>query len=213
MAKLASANRAHKSTRSELNELRFNGQIPSVVYGYQVDNTTVSVDENEFIKVIREVGRNGVIDLDLGNKPVKVMVTDYQFDSLKNQVTHVDFVSINMNTEVTVNVQVEVLGEAKGTEEGGILEQPTFELELTATPDNIPESLEVDVTDMDIGDTLYVSDIKTAGNFTIESEDDEPIATVVPPQKEEDFETDVDEVEGEGTEEETEESSGESEEE
>lgn len=184
MAKLASANRETK-TRSAINNLRNTGQVPAVVYGYQVENTAVAVDEIEFIKVIREVGRNGVIDLELGGKPTKVMVTDYQFDSLKNQITHIDFVAINMKTEVTVDVTIELTGDAKGADEGGIVEQPIFEVQVTATPDNIPESLELDVTELDIGDTLYVSDVSTTGNFTIENEEDEALVTVVPPQKEE----------------------------
>ncbi|HIV82640.1 MAG TPA: 50S ribosomal protein L25/general stress protein Ctc [Candidatus Salinicoccus merdavium] len=192
MAKLASANRETK-TRSAINQLRNTGQVPAVVYGYQVENTAVAVDEIEFIKVIREVGRNGVIDLELGGKPTKVMVTDYQFDSLKNQITHIDFVAINMKTEVTVDVTIELTGEAKGVDEGGIVEQPIFEVQVTATPDNIPESLELDVTELEIGDTLYVSDVSTTGNFTIENEEDEALVTVVPPQKEEEPE---DEEEG-----------------
>lgn len=185
MTKLTSKTRENKSKQSVLKELRESGRVPVVVYGYQVENTALSVDENEFLKVIREVGRNGVIDLDLEGKPTKVMVTDYQFDSLKNQVTHIDFVAINMKTEVTVDVTVELSGEAKGAEEGGVIEQPTFQLEVTATPNNIPEYLHVDVSELEIGDTLYVSDIKIDGDYVIENDDEEAVVTVVPPQKEE----------------------------
>lgn len=199
MAKLASANRETK-TRSAINKLRNTGQVPAVVYGYQVENTAVAVDEIEFIKVIREVGRNGVIDLELGEKPTKVMVTDYQFDSLKNQITHIDFVAINMKTEVTVDVTIEITGDAKGTEEGGIVEQPIFEVQVTATPDNIPESLELDVTELEIGDTLYVSDVAATGKFTIENEEDEALVTVVPPQKEEELDEEAGEESEEGEE-------------
>ncbi|MFB9861111.1 50S ribosomal protein L25/general stress protein Ctc [Salinicoccus siamensis] len=201
MAKLASKHREGKAKRSEVTELRRTGQIPAVIYGYQVENTPVAVDENEFIKVIREVGRNGVIDLDIEGNTTKVMVTEYQFDSLKNQITHIDFIAINMKSEVTVEVTVEILGEAAGTKEGGIVEQPIFEVSVTATPDNIPESIEVNVEEMEIGDTLYVSDIREKGNFTIENEDDEALVTVVPPQKEEESEEDEEAAEGEETEE------------
>ncbi|MFC3419251.1 50S ribosomal protein L25/general stress protein Ctc [Salinicoccus hispanicus] len=185
MAKLASTNREGKTKRSEVTELRAAGKIPAIVYGYEVDNTPVAVDENEFIKVIREIGRNGVIDLDVSGKAVKVMVTEYQFDSLKNQITHIDFVAINMKSEVTVDVTIEVVGEAAGVAEGGVIEHPIFEVSVTATPDNIPESIQVNVEEMQIGDTLYVSDIRSKGNFTIENEDDEAIVSVVPPQAEE----------------------------
>lgn len=206
MAKLASANREAK-TRSSVKQLRNSGQVPAVVYGYEVENTSVSVDEVEFIKVIREVGRNGVIDLDLNGETTKVMVYDYQFDSLKNQITHIDFVAINMKTEVTVDVTIEMIGEAVGVNEGGIVEQPIFEVQVTATPDNIPETLEVDISDLGIGDTLYVSDIKTTGNFTIENEDDEALVTVVPPQKEEELDDEESEESAEETAEESDEAS------
>ncbi|AKG75143.1 50S ribosomal protein L25/general stress protein Ctc [Salinicoccus halodurans] len=202
MAKLASASREGKGQRSELNELRSTGKIPAIVYGYEVENTNVSVDENEFIKVIREVGRNGVIELDLNGKAVKVMVTDYQFDSLKNQITHIDFVAINMKSEVTVDVTVEMIGEAAGAKEGGVVEQPNFQVQVTATPDNIPESIEVNVEALEIGDTIHVSDIRESGNFTIENEDDEALVIVVPPQKEEEPDEDAEGGEVEGSEEE-----------
>lgn len=201
MAKLASTNREGKAKRSEVTELRAAGKIPAVVYGYEVDNTPVAVDENEFIKVIREVGRNGVIDLDVSGKPVKVMVTEYQADSLKNQITHIDFVAINMKSEVTVDVTIETVGEAAGVAEGGVIEHPIFEVSVTATPDNIPESIQVNIEEMQIGDTLYVSDIRSKGNFTIENEDEEAIVTIVPPQLEEEPEEEEGaETEGEETE-------------
>ncbi|GAB3055430.1 50S ribosomal protein L25/general stress protein Ctc [Salinicoccus sesuvii] len=205
MAKLASTNREGKAKRSEVTELRAEGKIPAVVYGYEVENTAVAVDENEFIKVIREVGRNGVIDLDVSGNPVKVMVTEYQADSLKNQITHIDFVAINMKSEVTVDVAIETVGEAAGVAEGGVVEHPVFEVSVTATPDNIPESIQVDIEEMQIGDTLYVSDIRSKGNYTIENEDDEAIISIVPPQAEEPEEDEAAESEEtEGSEEATE---------
>ena len=214
MANLATTNREGKAKRSEVTELRTTGKIPAILYGYQVENTPVAVDENEFIKVIREVGRNGVIDLDVNGKPVKVMVTEYQFDSIKNQITHIDFVAINMKSEVTVDVAIEVVGEAAGVKEGGVIEHPIFEVSVTATPDNIPEALEVNVEDMEIGDTLYVSDLRSKGNFTIENEDDEAVITVVPPQQEEPEEDEEgEEVEGEESEEASEDAEESSEEE
>ena len=209
MAKLASASREGKGQRSELNELRSTGKIPAIVYGYEVENTNVSVDENEFIIVIREVGRNGVIELDMNGKAVKVMVTDYQFDSLKNQITHIDFVAINMKSEVTVDVTIELIGEAAGVKEGGIVEQPNFQVQVTATPDNIPESIEINVDALEIGDSIHVSDLRESGSYTIENEDEETLVSVVPPQKEEELDEDAEGGEVEGSEEGGEAASGE----
>lgn len=185
MAKLSAASRSDASNRSELSEIRNNGGIPCVIYGYETENTNVSVKENEFVKVIREVGRNGVIDLETEESSVKVMVSEYQFDALKNQITHIDFLAINMDEEQTVDVSITLVGEAIGASEGGVVEQPSYTVTVTAKPADIPETIEVDVTDLNVGDTFYVSDIRSKGNFVIEDEDDVAIVTCVIPTVEE----------------------------
>lgn len=185
MAKLASSKRAEKSKQSELKELRSTGKVPAVVYGYETENTSLSVDENEFIKVIREVGRNGVIDLEVADSgTTQVMVNEYQFDALKNQITHIDFIAINMQTEVTVDVQIELTGEAPGQKEGGVIEQPLFEVSVTAKPADIPETIEVDISELNIGDSIHVEDIRSKGNFVIENEDADSLVIISAPTEE-----------------------------
>ncbi|MHB7919932.1 50S ribosomal protein L25/general stress protein Ctc [Staphylococcus hominis] len=196
MASLKSIIRQGKQTRSDLKKLRNTGKVPAVVYGYGTKNTSVKVDEVEFIKVIREVGRNGIIDLGVGSKTIKVMVSDYQFDPLKNQITHIDFLAINMTEERTVDVPVQLVGEAVGAKEGGVVEQPLFDLQITATPENIPESIEVDITDLQINDSYSVADIKVSGDFTIENDPEESVVTVVPPT-DEPSEEEIEAMEGE----------------
>ncbi|MDU3266437.1 MAG: 50S ribosomal protein L25/general stress protein Ctc, partial [Staphylococcus sp.] len=196
MASLKSIIRQGKQTRSDLKKLRNTGKVPAVVYGYGTKNTSVKVDEVEFIKVIREVGRNGVIDLGVGSKTIKVMVSDYQFDPLKNQITHIDFLAINMTEERTVDVPVQLVGEAVGAKEGGVVEQPLFDLQVTATRENIPESIEVDITDLQINDSYSVGDIKVSGDFTIENDPEESVVTVVPPT-DEPSEEEIEAMEGE----------------
>ena len=181
MASLKSVIRQGKQTRSSLRKLRASGIIPAVVYGYGAKNTSVKVDEVEFIKTIREVGRNGVIELGVGSKSIKVMVSDYQYDSLKNQITHIDFLAINMSEERTVEVPVHLVGEAVGAKEGGVVDQPLYYVEVTATPDNIPEYLEADIAELEIGDTIAVQDLKVTGDFTIENEPEDTVVTVTPP--------------------------------
>ena len=203
MASLKSIIRQGKQTRSDLKTLRNTGKVPAIVYGYGTKNTSVKVDEVEFIKVIREVGRNGVIELGVGSKTIKVMVSDYQFDPLKNQITHIDFLAINMTEERTVEVPVQLVGEALGTKESNVVEQPLFNLEVTATPDNIPESIEVDISELEINDSLSVEDIKISGDFTIENEASDSIVTVVPPT-EEPTEEEIEAMEGEAATEEPE---------
>ena len=203
MASLKSIIRQGKQTRSNLKAIRNAGKVPAVVYGYGTKNVSVKVDEVEFIKVIREVGRNGVIELGVGSKSIKVMVSDYQFDPLKNRITHIDFLAINMSEERTVEVPVHLVGEAEGAKEGGVVEQPLFDLEVTAPPDSIPEAIEVDITSLAIGDSYSVADINVTGDFTIENDQEESIVTVVAPT-EEPTEEEIEAMEGESTTEEPE---------
>lgn len=200
MSKLKATIRQGKQTRSSLNKVRNEGKIPAVVYGYGAKNTSVKVEEVDFIKVIREVGRNGVIELEVGSNTVKVMVSDYQINPIKNKITHIDFLAINMKAELTVDVVVNLVGEAEGTKEGGVVQQPLFQLSVTATPDDIPENIEVDVTELNIGDTITVGDLKADKAYTINNEDDEAIVSVVPPTVEEEPEEAVEGEEAEGTE-------------
>lgn len=183
MAKLV-ANSRESLTKGELNELRAAGKVPAVLYGYNVENTSVTVDEVEFIKLIREIGRNGVIDLELDGKTVQAMVNEYQFESLKNRVDHIDFIAINMDEERTVEVSVVTVGEAAGEKEGGVVEQPNFVVKVTARPADIPEELEVNVEALEIGDSITVGDIRDKFSFTIENEDDTTLAMVSVPQEE-----------------------------
>ncbi|KRG12846.1 50S ribosomal protein L25/general stress protein Ctc [Lederbergia galactosidilytica] len=184
MESVLTANRREHGRRSQLTEIRERGDIPAVLYGYQVENTPIFVNSIEFVKTMREVGRNGVISLDLGGNKVNVILHEYQQDPLKNEVTHADFLAVDMKQEIEAQVRVELVGEAEGAKQGGVLQQILYELSVTATPKNIPEVFEVDITDQQIGDTLTVGDIKDKYNITINHEDIEAIVTVQPPREE-----------------------------
>src|SRR5699024_2851644 len=101
----------------------------------------------------------------------------------------------------TVDVQIELTGEAPGQKEGGVIEQPLFEVSVTAKPADIPETIEVDISELNIGDAVHVSDICEKGNFVIENEDDAALVSVSAPTKEpEEDAEESDETEGEATE-------------
>ena len=99
-------------------------------------------------------------------------------------------------------LKYQLVGEAVGAKEGGVVEQPLFDLQVTATPENIPESIEVDITDLQINDSYSVGDIKVSGDFTIEN-DEESVVTVVPPT-DEPSEEEIEAMEGESATEEPE---------
>src|SRR5690625_741584 len=159
--------------------LRQSGQIPAVVYGKDKDSTPISVDSLELIRTVREEGQNAIISLDIEDgQTVDVMLYDYQMHPVRDEVTHADFYIVDLTEEMDVEVTIRLEGEAEGAREGGILQQPLFELQVRATPRAIPEEIVVDVSALEIGDTITVADIQVEGDYTILDEPDTAVAKI-----------------------------------
>ncbi|TFE01921.1 50S ribosomal protein L25/general stress protein Ctc [Jeotgalibacillus sp. R-1-5s-1] len=188
MSAVLKATKREGFKKSDTTALRNEGKLPAVVYGYKVDNTPISVSEIDLVKTIREVGRNGIIELDIEGKKQKVVLSDYQSDFLKDEIIHADFLAVNMAAEIDVNVTVNLVGEAEGAKEGGVVQTILHELSISAKPNDIPESFEVDVTELNIGDSYTVEDLRSKYSVTINHEDDETIVSVLAPRTEEELE-------------------------
>lgn len=170
--------------RGELKENRRNGQIPAVIYGAKVKNTPVFISAADFTKTIKDVGRNGVISLNVGGQKQDVILTDYQEDFIKKEIIHVDFLAVDKSSKISVNVRLVLTGEAAGVKDGGVLQQPLHEVSVTTTPDHIPPQIEVDVSNLQVGETVKVEDILYQGDFTIDNDPEEVIASILPPKQE-----------------------------
>ncbi len=169
-------------------ELRNQGHVPGVLYGKKVKSTPVSVEAVAFLKTFRDVGQNGLFDLQLENGGKHhVMVQEVQIDPLNNQYMHVDFFEVDMNVERDVNVPVHLEGDAPGAKEGGIVNHLLYEITVNCLPADIPETITVDISSLNIGDSLSVSDIRANVPVTIVNEDDETVVTVTPPTVAEDL--------------------------
>jgi large subunit ribosomal protein L25 len=171
--------------RGTLTKIRKEGNIPGIVYGARKENKSIYLSEIEFLKTVKDVGRNGVISLDINGNTQNVIVTDYQVDPLKNGFIHVDFLAVDMSKEVTANVNVNLVGDAAGVKDGGVMQQSLFEVSIAAKPADIPPSIDIDVTKLQVAETITVADIKGLGNFTVNHEEDEVIASILPPRQEE----------------------------
>ena len=171
--------------RGTLTKIRKEGNVPAIVYGAKKENTSIYLSEAQLLKTIKDVGRNGVISLDVNGNTQNVIVTDYQVDPLKNSFIHVDFLAVDMSKEVTANVNVNLVGDAAGVKDGGVMQQSLFEVSIAAKPADIPPSIDIDVTNLQVADTITVADIKELGNFTVNHEEDEVIASILPPRQEE----------------------------
>ncbi|WYP26624.1 50S ribosomal protein L25/general stress protein Ctc [Alkalihalobacillus sp. FSL W8-0930] len=163
-------------------KVRNAGFVPAVLYGNKTEATPVSVESVDFLKTMREVGRNGLFSLEVSNgKKHQVMVQEVQTDPLKDTFVHIDFFEVDMKSEIDVEVPVRVEGEAAGVKEGGVLAQVKHEISVRCLPGDIPEEVVVDVSELGIGDGLTVADVKGSLSVEVTSEDEEAIVTVQPP--------------------------------
>ncbi|MBE9389638.1 50S ribosomal protein L25/general stress protein Ctc [Vagococcus salmoninarum] len=164
--------------RSLRKELRAAGQVPGVVYGNKVENTSISVDAHELSRLIRENGQNAVYTLEIAGKKVPTLLYDYQLDTFNRDWVHVEFLAVDMNEETEVEAELTLVGTPKGVKIGGVLGQNLYTIMVSATPDKLPERVEVNVEHMEIGDAITVADIPVHKDYTIVTELEEQVATV-----------------------------------
>lgn len=143
-------------------KVRAKGLIPAIFYGAGLEPLPLSVDHHDFEKAISKTGSTNVLfDLEIeGNKAVAVMVRDYQADVLDRHLLHVDFQKIDLKKKVKVEVPIHLVGKAPGVKEGGILEHIRRHLEVICLPTAIPEAIDVDVSHLQIGNTIHVQDLE-----------------------------------------------------
>lgn len=181
-------------SRATTKQIRREGFIPAVVYGKEKEPQTVSVENIELLKTVRDEGRNAIISLDIENgNSVDVMLHEYQTDPVKGEVIHVDFYVVDMSEEMDVAVTLRLDGDAAGVKDGGILQQPLYELQVRAKPREIPEEIAVDISELAIGDSISVADIPVSDKYELIDDAETTIAVVLPPESEtEESEEDVD---------------------
>lgn len=167
-------------------QIRKEGSIPAVVYGKEKESQSIKVESMALLKTVRDEGRNAIISLAIENgDTVDVMLHDFQTDPVKRELTHADFYIVDMSEEMDVEVIITIDGEAAGTKEGGILQQPMHMLQVRAKPRDIPEEIVVNVDALEIGDSISVSDVKETDKFTILDDEDATLVTILAPEEEE----------------------------
>ncbi|MFA9559786.1 50S ribosomal protein L25/general stress protein Ctc [Evansella sp. AB-rgal1] len=176
---------------SRLSAIRNKGGVPGVIYGKAFGNKPVTVESIALLKLIRENGKNGVFKLDYEGTQTDVMVYDLQKDTLKNEIIHVDFYAVDMKRELDADVPVQVVGESVGVKDGGVLQQSLFEVSVKALPNDIPEKIEIDVSELGINDSLQVKDLLSGAKYTVNNDPEESVLSILPPTETEEAETDV----------------------
>jgi large subunit ribosomal protein L25 len=176
--------------KNEARRLRAAGQIPAVVYGAQKDgekgsNVAVAVDPKPLMRILHShSGLNTLITLKVdGEGDSRVLVKEFLLDPITNKMLHADFVRVNMDRRITVTVPVVINGEARGVKlEGGVLDFVHREIALESLPLEIPDSIEVDVTNLGLNDALYVRDVAEGARWTPVSAADMMLVHVVTPR-------------------------------
>ena len=162
--------------------LRADGRVPGVLYGPGLETETLSVEANDLWHVLHtDAGMNVLIDLQLDGEEYLTMPREVQRDILKGTLLHVDFLQIDRNKPIQVNIPIILTGESHGVKEGGVVEHHLWELAVEVLPLQVPESVEADITELGIGDSLQVSDVRVPQRVTVLTPPEETVVSVVPP--------------------------------
>ncbi len=194
-------NKRENSGKQACRKIRKSGFVPAVVYGLEEEPMPVEVSFGDIESARRSGGEHAVIDLmvksgESGEKTVPVIVRDEQFHPVKGELLHIDFYRVSLTKEITSEVPLETYGEPAGFQFGGILEHSLRELEVKCLPDRLPEKIELDVSALNIGDSLHVSDITALEGVEILNEEDMMVVSLIPPRMEEEEEVEEEAEEG-----------------
>ena len=162
--------------------LRREGLVPGVVYGGKGENVAVAVDPKALQRVLRsEAGRNSILKLDIANAgSTNAILKSWQVDPIREKFLHADFYRIAMDVAIRVTIPIHVTGEARGVKvDAGILELIMREIEVECLPGDIPERIEVDVTDLGINGALRISDLVAPAKVKILEDADQVVVHVV----------------------------------
>jgi large subunit ribosomal protein L25 len=144
-----------------LNQMRREGWLPSVIYGRNAENKNLKVDAKSFSELIaRSSSENIIVNLEIDGEGTRLaFLQAIQHDPLSGTALHADFLSIDDKTEITAHIPAHLNGEAPGMKAGGVIEQYVHALEITCLPDDLPETIEVDISGLQLGDSLHVGDV------------------------------------------------------
>jgi large subunit ribosomal protein L25 len=178
MSEVLSGKIREKTGKVATKEVRRNGEIPAVLYGLK-DNLSFSVCADNLKDILTAKGQNALIDLNLeGNKKRKVIIKEFQSHPLKERWVHVDFLEVDVVKPVKVNVDVHLIGKSAGEKMGGLVHQVLKSIHVECLPTDIPQSVDLDVTAVELGQVLHVSDLSIPDKVKILHEPNEAIVSV-----------------------------------
>lgn len=180
------AQKREATGKNKVNKLRANELVPGVIYAKDEENINVQVTARDFEKVLRQAGTSTIITLDIDGENKDVLIKAYQNHPFKNQFLHVDFQAINQNEAIRVQVPVVLVGRDDIVVEPSVLVQNIDVVEVECLPKFIPQTAEVEVKDLQIGDVRTIADLDIFKNadITILEEEDAVICSLQEPAEE-----------------------------
>lgn len=158
-------------------KIRFKGKVPGILYGPGMDPLPIEADSKDIAKIIK-MGENFIFTAEAGDKKFDVLLKDFQRDPVKRNILHFDLYKVALDKPVKVKVPIVLVGKAVGVEKGGFLDFAFRELEIECLPKSIPENIQVDITSLDIGDSIKVEDLKLPDGIKVITEPETVIAFV-----------------------------------
>jgi len=186
-ANLLEAQPRTPGTKNDARRVRRQGKVPAVVYGAGKQALPVSVDPRQVSRILHsKTGHNTVFDLALDGERSKAMIVDWQYEPIKGALLHIDVKRIAMDQKLKVNVPITLTGEPAGVkQQGGILEQIFREVEVECLPNDIPNSVELNVSELVFGMVLRVSDLPQNDKVKYLTDPDQPVAHIISVKEEE----------------------------
>ena len=157
------------------------GTIPGILYGHGKEAVSLSIKASEIRAAIRHGSR--VVDL-AGDVTDQVLIREVQWDTFGADLLHVDLTRVSADETITVDVQIELRGDAPGTKQGGVVEHLVHEVEIECLAQNIPEKLEININNLMLGESLAVSDLELPPSVKVNLSDDTVLVQCVEPQAE-----------------------------
>jgi len=176
------AERRSDAGKGVARKLRAAGKIPAVLYGQGLETTPLTVDSRELSHLLHgSAGSNVLVDLMVDGEEHLAIPREIQRDHIHSKFVHVDFLAVSRTETITVNVPVHDRGDAAGVKEGGVVEHHLREVQIECLPQDVPDEIVVDITDVELGDMVHVSDLVAPEGVTILTSPEDAVLSVVTP--------------------------------
>jgi large subunit ribosomal protein L25 len=183
------AQKREATGKGSARKVRSDGRVPAILYGKGLDSVALDVDRREFVTALHtEAGMNVLLDIEVDGKTTLALTRELQRDPVRGTLLHADFVKVDRTQKVEVEVPVHLVGEAPGAKEGGVLEHPLFAVNVRCVVTNVPEAIEGDISRLQIGDALRVSELQVPDATEILNDPETVVASVAAPISEEELE-------------------------